>query len=205
MYEEILRNLRQAYDQRVEERDSIEVAGWKVAEREAFLKLLLKENKIQLLEIGPGPGVHAKCFQEKGLEVFCVDLSPEMVRRCSKKGLEACEMDFLHLGFSQSEFDAVYAMNCLLHVPRENLSQALEEIYRVLRVKGLFYWGQYGGVEQAGIYEGDHYRPKRFFSFLEDDPLQETAEKYFEITSFKTIELDTEENFHFQALTLRKK
>jgi SAM-dependent methyltransferase len=205
MYEEIIQNLRKAYDQRVEERDSKEVIGWKVAEREAFLMLLMKEDKTRLLEIGSGPGVHAKFFQERGLEVVCIDLSPEMVRRCSEKGLEAYEMDFLNLGFPSSEFEAVYAMNCLLHVPRENLSQALEEIDRVLRMKGLFYWGQYGGVEQAGIYEGDHYRPKRFFSFIRDDQLQETAKEYFEIYSFKTIELETEENFHFQALALRKK
>jgi SAM-dependent methyltransferase len=204
MYEEIIRNLRTAYDQRVEERDSKEVLNWKVEEREAFLKLLLQENKTRLLEIGTGPGVHAKYFQERGLEVVCIDLSPEMVKRCNEKGLKAYEMDFQHLAFPESEFEAIYAMNCLFHVPRENLSRALQEIYRVLRVKGLFYWGQYGGVEQAGVYEEDHYRPKRFFSFLRDDQLKKTAEGYFKIYSFKTIELETEENFHFQVLTLRK-
>jgi hypothetical protein len=73
-----------------------------------------------------------------------------------------------------------------------------------LRQKGLFYLGQYGGVEQDGVYEGDHYEPKRYFSFVSDEMILDLVMEFFEIINFKIIELDEEEDFHFQSLILRK-
>jgi SAM-dependent methyltransferase len=204
MYDKIISDLRQSYNHKVEERDSKELAPWKEQERDRFLALLLKEGFTRLAEIGAGTGLHGKFFQERGIQVVCMDLSPEMVKRCSEKGLEAYVMDFLHLDFPQSSFDAAFAMNCLLHVPQENLIQALRGIRCILRKNGLFYWGQYGGVEQDGIYEGDHYEPKRYFSFLTDALLLKLAQEVFEIVSFRAFELEEEEKFHFQSLVLRK-
>jgi hypothetical protein len=40
-----------------------------------------------------------------------------MVARCRDKGLDAQVMDFSQLNFPAQSFDAVHAMNCLLHVP----------------------------------------------------------------------------------------
>jgi SAM-dependent methyltransferase len=204
MYEKIISDLRQSYDRKVEERDRKEIAPWKDRERKHFLSLVLDEGCSRLLEVGAGTGLHGKFFQDQGLQVVCVDLSPEMVKRCEEKGLEAYLMDFLHLDFPKSSFDAVFAMNCLLHVPKDNLPQVLEEIYRILRGKGLFYWGQYGGVDKDGVYEGDHYEPKRYFSFITDEWLMILAQELFDVVSFKTIELEEEEEFHFQSLVLRK-
>jgi SAM-dependent methyltransferase len=204
MYEKIIADLRQSYDRKVEERDRKKMAPWKDRERKHFLSLVLDDGYSRLLEIGAGTGLHGKFFQEQGLQVVCMDLSPEMVKRCLEKGLEAYLMDFTHLDFPRSSFDAVFAMNCLLHVPKENLPQVLEEIHRILCKKGLFYWGQYGGVDQEGVYEGDHYEPKRYFSFLEDELLLTLAQKFFNVVSFQAIELEEEETFHFQSLVMRK-
>jgi len=70
MYERILNDLRQAYDCKAEERDGREIASWKVEERQLFLSLLQEEGKKNLLEIGAGPGIHGRFFQESGLESF---------------------------------------------------------------------------------------------------------------------------------------
>jgi SAM-dependent methyltransferase len=204
MYEKIISDLRQSYDRNVEEREKKELAPWKEQERKSFLSLVLDKNYSKLLDIGAGTGLHGKFFQDHGLQVVCVDLSPEMVKRCLEKGLEAYTMDFLHLDFPPNNFDAVFAMNCLLHLPKEKLLQALKEIHRVMRKNGLFYWGQYGGVERDGIYEGDHYEPKRYFSFLTDELLIKLAQELFKVASFKAIELEEEEDFHFQSFVLRK-
>ncbi len=204
MYDKIISELRRSYDRMVEERDRKEIAPWKDQVRKDFLSRLLDQKCDRLLDIGAGTGLHGKFFQDHGMQVVCVDLSPEMVKRCLEKGLESYEMDFLHLDFQRNHFDAVFAMNCLLHLPKDNLFQALKEIHRILRKNGLFYWGQYGGVEREGIYEGDHYEPKRYFSFITDELLQITAQKFFEVVSFKAIELDEEEDFHYQSMILRK-
>ena len=204
MVDDILLNLRKAYDRMVDERDGKQVMDWKKGECESFLSLLRSENKNRFLEIGAGTGVHGKFFQDEGMAVVCTDLSPEMVKRCSEKGLEAYEMDFLNIDFPANSFEAVFAMNCLLHVPRGTLPKILSNLQGLLEKNGLFYWGQYGGVEQEGTYEDDHYRPKRFFSFISDDQLKAVVQEYFEIVEFKKIKLGEEDDFHFQALVLRK-
>jgi SAM-dependent methyltransferase len=204
MYDKIISDLRQSYDRKVEERDRKELALWKDQERKKFLSLLVQEGRSRLLEIGAGTGLYGKFFQDYGMQVVCTDLSPEMVQRCSQKGLEAYVMDFLHLDFPENSFDAVFAMNCLLHVPQSDLPLTLKGIHGLLRKNGLFYWGQYGGVEQDGIYEGDHYEPKRYFSFITDEKITELVQELFQVVSFKTIELEEEENFHFQSMTVRK-
>lgn len=204
MYKQIIADLRRSYDRRVEERDRKEITPWKDRERKHFLSLVLDEGYSRLVEIGAGTGLHGKFFQDQGMQVVCVDLSLGMVKRCAEKGLETYLMDFLHLAFPQGSFDTVFAMNCLLHVPKDYLSEVLKEIHRILRRKGLFYWGQYGGADKDGIYEGDHYEPKRYFSFLADELLIIMAQELFEVVSFETIELEEEEDFHFQSLVLRK-
>jgi len=204
MYEKIISDLRRSYDHKAEERDNKEITPWKDQVRMEFLSLLRQESCKKLLDIGAGTGLHGKFFHDYGIQVVCTDLSPEMVKRCSEKGLDAYIMEFTHLSFPANSFDAVFAMNCLLHVPKEDLPRALEEVHRLLRRNGYFYWGQYGGQDQSGVYEGDHYEPKRYFSFLTDSQLMEVAQKTFQVMSFKTIELEEEEDLHYQSLVLRR-
>jgi SAM-dependent methyltransferase len=204
VYEQIIDELRRSYDGMVEERDRKEIAAWKMEERQHFLSLLQKEGKKKLLEIGAGTGVHGKFFQDSGLEVICTDLSPEMVKRCRKKGLSAYAMDFLTLGFPDGSFEAVYALNCLLHVSKRDLPRVLGAVRGLLQSDGLFYWGQYGGIEREGPWPGDHYEPKRFFSFLTDDQIREIATRLFELVSFKQVQLEGDDDFHFQSMVLRR-
>ena len=205
MYRRVIRNLRRAYDLKVDERDQSEVASWKKQERQAFLERLHAEGARTLLEIGAGPGVHGKFFQEKGFEVVCTDLSPAMIARCREKGLPAYVMDFLNLDFPPGSFDSVFAMNCLLHVPKEDLPRVLGVIHEILKPGGLFYLGQYGGEEYAGTLTEDHYRPKRFYSFLTDESIQQMCTALFERLSFKSVSLPGEDEQHFQSLILQRK
>ena len=202
MYDQVIENLRIAYDRKVAEREGREPIAWKAAERGDFLALLQNEGKQKLLEVGAGTGLHGQFFQDNGIDVICTDLSPNMVACCREKGLLAYTMDFLNLDFPAGSFEAVFAMNCLLHVPRLELPQVLAATEELLRPKGLFYWGQYGGIEQEGVYEQDHYTPKRFFSFLTDEQIKDYAAQYFEQLSFNSIALE-DDNMHYQGMVLR--
>jgi SAM-dependent methyltransferase len=204
MYDQVIADLRQAYDLKVDERDQKEVTPWQREQRDRFLSLLQVENKRKLLEIGAGTGVHGKFFQDSGLAVICTDLSSEMVKRCQQKGLTAYGMDFLHLDFPAKSFDAVYAMKCLLHVPRSDLPRVLGLIQNVLKLDGLFYLGQYGGVEREGVWSEDHYEPKRFFSFLPDAEMERVVGEFFEVVEWKQIPLAEDTGMHFQSMILRK-
>lgn len=205
MYDHIKANLRRAYDMKVEEREGKSTANWKAAARREFLTLLQMEGRCTLLEIGTGTGVHGLFFQENGLEVVCTDLSPAMVAAAQAKGLDAREMDFNNLDFPPDSFDAVFAMNCLLHVPHANFGEVLTSVRRVLKPGGVFFIGQYGGHDEEAVYADDHYEPKRFFAFWTDEQIQTEAEKVFRVETFKTIALDDAgETLNFQTLVLRR-
>ncbi|WP_211207279.1 class I SAM-dependent DNA methyltransferase [Stackebrandtia nassauensis] len=199
-YESIKAELRRSYDASAEERDTMDDLPWKQPERERFLVELRAHKATSLLEIGAGHGVSGRFYADNGLAVTCVDMSPELVERCRAKGLDAQVMDFAELDFPEASFDAVFGMNCLLHVPRANLKAVLKSVRRVLRPGGLFYWGQYGGDSHEGVFEEDHHEPKRFFSLLTDEDIQTEAARVFDVLDFHTLEFA--DNRGYQALIL---
>lgn len=204
-YDDVIPTLKQAYDNHAGERDEAELADWKIVEREHFLALLQSEGKRSLLEIGAGPGHFGAFFRDRGLDVTCTDLSPEMVRLCRQKGLTAHVMDFLHLDFPPVSFDAVFALNCLLHVPGVDLDRVLAAVQRLLQPGGLFFYGVYGGHSFEGVWPEDHHNPKRYFVFYPDDELRRRVAGRFDEVSFRVIQLEDDRESHFQSLTLRPK
>jgi SAM-dependent methyltransferase len=196
-------NLILSYDRQAEQRDKSEIENWKVTERSTFLTLLKSERKQSLLEIGAGHGRDSKFFQEKGFQVTCIDLSPEMVKLCQQKGLNARVMDMIDLDFPDHSFDAIYSLNSLLHLPKNELPTVLRNIRRVLKTNGLFFLGMYGGYDFEGIRETDSYNPKRFFSFHSDEGLKQFVTESFTLLSFKQI-VSGDGDLHFQSLTLTK-
>ena len=202
-YKQLKANLVHVYNQQAAERNKREIDDWKAVERAHFLSFLQKENKQTLLEIGAGPGRDSLFFLEQGLQVTCIDLSPKMIELCLQKGIDAHVMDMIHLDFEHSSFDAIYALNSFLHLPKDEFPIVLENVCNVLRPTGLFYLGTYGGFEFADIWEKDFYEPKRFFSFHSDENLKKILADMFEILYFKRIEFE-EGELSFQSAILRK-
>ena len=126
-YDEVVPNLRRAYDAMVAEREGKTLYSWKVAERARFLAMVQAEGKKSLLEIGVGTGRDSLFFQTQGLRVTATDLSPAMVARCREKGIDAQVVDFATLDqhFRADHFEAIYAVNCLLLSCPPNLASHL--------------------------------------------------------------------------------
>jgi SAM-dependent methyltransferase len=202
-HRDVVEGLRTAYDGAVARRDQMAKTPWKIAERTAFLHRIQSENARRLLEVGAGTGEDSAAFQASGLEVTATDLSPAMAARCRERGLDAREMDVLHLDFPPGWFDAAYSLNCLLHMPDADLPAALESIAAVLRPGGLFFLGVYGAdVSRQGPDDPNDYQPPRFFSFRTDDQIEGFARRCFGIEDFHRVPLGAGE--HFQSLTLRR-
>jgi SAM-dependent methyltransferase len=203
-YEQIILDLRLAYDRAAKQRAAMEDAPWKQAERERFLVRLRGAGARTLLEIGAGHGVSSRFFQDNGLRVVCTDLSPELVQRSRAAGLHARVMDFRKPDFPDSSFDALFAMNCLLHVPLAELPAVLRSLHAVLRPGGLFYWGQYGGSHFEGNLDSDTYEPRRFFSSLTEDEIKQFASQRFDVIDFKRIGGSRDEPASYHGLILRR-
>lgn len=155
------------------------------------------------MDIGSGPGQHSKYFKDKDLQVTCIDISPNMVDACKARGIEAYEMDLYSLNFEEETFDAIWSMNCLLHVPKSSLGSVLHNIKKIMKSGGYFYLGVYGGYDFEGIWEEDSYIPNRFFSFYPDEEIKEVVRKEFEIISFDVIPMEGMRN-DYQSIILRK-
>lgn len=195
--------LRRAYAQQAGSRDQRSIQPWKIEERQRFLQRLQAAGAVSLLEIGSGTGQDAEFFAANGLQVLATDLTPENVAACRQKGLQARVMDVCKLDLPDAQFDSVFSLNCLLHLPKTEFPKALREISRVLKPGGLFYLGLYGGNDSEGIYEEDTYEPKRFFSFWSDEALRNELEKAFEVLEFRTLALEDEGGLTFQSVSLR--
>lgn len=197
--------LRQTYDKYAQAREDSPREQWKIDERLRFFDMLQRENKHDLLEVGSGNGLDSLFFQDTGLNVTCVDLSPAMVELCRKKGLNAHVMDMARLDFPGESFDAIYSMNSLLHLRKSELPAVLMSMSALLREGGLVYVGVFGGVDSEHVWADDYYTPKRFFSFFTDEGLQQQVCQVFEPLYFRPVYHDPQGLLHFQSMIARKK
>jgi SAM-dependent methyltransferase len=202
-YEQIVQELKSSYDEMALARSQSVIFPWKAAERERFLKELPREQKTTLLELGAGHGQDGLYFSDHGISVVCVDISSEMVRLCRSKGLEAYQADFLDMPFTPCSFDAVYAMNSLLHVPIPQIRKVLGIIRSLLRPGGLFYYGVYGGKNFEGVWQEDACEKKRFYCYFSDAELLRLVSDLFEVVYFRRVPVERRHGLHFQSLILR--
>ena len=202
-YQRVIAGLRAAYGPGpAAMRDGWAKEDFKAQERRRFLDLLRERGAASLLEVGAGPGHDSLYFQDHGLRVLCTDLSPDMVERCKAKGLDARVADFLHLGVPSASFDAVYALNCLLHVPTPDLPRVLQALSEVLVPGGLLYVGTWGGENQEGPVADPRYPVPRFFAFRTDEAMRHLLTGQFDLLSFAAF--DRGDNGHFQSFILQK-
>lgn len=179
--------------------------AWKVASRETFADLAIAESKKSLLELGAGAGLDSAYFTTRGLDVLATDISPEMVEACQKRGVEAQMLDLYDLSDLHRQFDAIYSMNVLLHVPKSDIDRVLRTIHDTLTPGGIFFYGVYGGIERETVFtDPKRMNLPRFFSFLADKTLIDFVSPHFEVIDSNAIDVgDSDIGLHFQSLLLR--
>ncbi len=204
MNQRIKQNLKSVYDRHAKTRDGHERPEWKNREREYAFLAFRKNGCTRLLEIGAGTGQDSLYFQEKGFEVYAIDLSDEHVKCCLDKGVTAYVMDLSKMAFDSASFDCIYSINCFLHISKSDLQKALEEAHRVLMPKGLFYLGVYGGKDFEGNMKWkDYYDEERFFAFYEFINYKSILGRFFTIVDAREIPLSVDLLFH--AFLLKKR
>ncbi len=196
-------NIIDAYENSIQRRIKAKKQQWKIRERKIFLSYLQNEKKRNLLEIGAGVGQDSLYFKKHGLKVSASDISLAHVIQCKKRGLRASVLDVYDLSKLQKKYDAIYALNSILHVPKKDFELILKKIKKSLKPSGLFYLGMYGGINFEGIYEEDHCKPKRFFSFYCTQDILVIVQKYFHLEYFRHI-TPFKDGGTFQSIILRK-
>lgn len=137
----------------------------------SFLDAFAKQSGKDVLNVGSGPGRDGVLLKQRGKSVTCLDASEVMLDRCRSRGLTAVRGDFLALPFLNGSFDAVWAYTSLLHVPKDRIGIALNEIQRVLIDDGIFALGMIEGSWE-GYRESSGIAQPRWFSFYGCDELE---------------------------------
>src|SRR3954449_2449018 len=102
-----------------------------------FLALLSPGAAI--LELGCGAGVDTAEMLAQGFDVSPTDGSPEMAAEASRRLGRPVGTLLFHDLDAVEAYDGVWANACLLHVPRNELGQILQLIWRALKSGGAFY------------------------------------------------------------------
>lgn len=176
---DVTERLRRAYDAGAAGRDETSAPDWKRRLRDEFRDRILDEGARTLVEFGAGVGHDSLSFEQAGLDVLAFDLSPEMVRRCRQKGINAKIADVRTFDTRIAMTDAIWTMNCLLHVPNSELPDVLTRFCSVLRPGGLFFCGTWGGDDEEGVLANDSHDPPRFFSLRSAATLRAMLERDF--------------------------
>ncbi len=192
-----------SYENHASERESNAPDEFRAQERHEFLEYLRREKRDNILEIGCGPGHDAKFFQECGFRIVAVDNTPTMVRLTKEKGVRANVLDCYNIDQIAELFDAVYSVNCLLHIPQSDIKHILDLIAARLNHKGLMYLGLWGGEDFEGIWPQDKYEPKRFFSFRTPETLLRVIYQSFRIEYYRRIE--PRDGVFFNSIIARKR
>ncbi|MFC6954112.1 class I SAM-dependent methyltransferase [Halorubellus litoreus] len=91
----------------------------------------------RILDVGCGPGTDTATFREHDYDVVGFDLTAAFLDRAT----DAVDAPFVRgdmrtLPFKSNAFDGIWASASLLHVPRSDAPNTLEEFHRVLDAPG---------------------------------------------------------------------
>ena len=155
---------------------------------ESFLSYLPGSSLI--LDLGCGSGRDAKNFTERGYKVIGIDLSEKLLAIASKNAPKADFrlMDITDLDFSDNYFNGVWAAGSLLHIPKKDIPDVTEGIYRILKPEGILYVSVKEGtgevIKSDKIYGG----VEKFWSFFQEGKL----ESILETSGFTILESTTD-------------
>jgi len=154
-----------------------------------------------ILDAGCGSGRDALYFASRGYQVTAFDYSPTLVNLATKlTGQEVLNLSFQDLAF-EDQFNGIWACSSLMHVPLDEMHDALFKLSRAIKVDGVMYASFIYGT-------GEHNRHGRLFVDLDEDGCGELIKLHPElavIRCWKTSDLRPgRENEKWLNLLIRK-
>ena len=123
-----------------------------------------------ILDFGCGAGRDTKYFLSRGYQVDAIDGSEQLCRIASEyTGIKVRQMLFQELD-EKEKYDGIWACASILHLPKKQLREVLENMYAALKSEGRIYtsfkYGEFEG-ERNGRYFTD-FTTDTFKDFIHD-------------------------------------
>jgi len=92
-----------------------------------------------ICDLGCGPGQIARYLHRQGAEALGVDLSPRMIAEARRLNpdIPFHEGNMLSLPDADNSWGGIAAFYCIIHIPREQVADALREMRRVIKSGGV--------------------------------------------------------------------
>ena len=128
-----------------------------------------------ILDAGCGSGRDTLYFASRGYQVTAFDYAPALVDLANKlTGQEVLQLSFQNLDF-KDQFRGVWACSSLLHVPMEDMHDAISRLSRSMKVDGVLYASfKYGS--------GEKNRDGRLCVDLDEEGADDLIEQHPELT-----------------------
>jgi SAM-dependent methyltransferase len=110
-----------------------------------------------ILDLGCGPGRDLARFRDLGYVAVGLDGAEAFVRMAREhSGCEVLHQDFLGLDLADERFDGVFANASLFHVPSQELSRVLGELWASVKSGGALFSSNPHGSNREG-WSGERY------------------------------------------------
>lgn len=140
--QKILEQTKESYNQIADHFSVTRVWPWKVMEN--FFSFLKEKDNI--LDVGCGNGRLYEATKDKNIEYVGIDNSEKLIEKAQNRfmiqdsKLKFQVADALNLRFQNEEFNAVFLMAILPHIPSQELQlQVLRNAHRVLKKEGYLF------------------------------------------------------------------
>lgn len=97
------------------------------------------ESKGRACDLGCGPGQVARYLHGRGVDIFGIDLSPMMVENARKANpnIEFQQGNMRKLDLADGSLAGIAAFYSIIHIPRDEVTEVLKELRRVLQPDGI--------------------------------------------------------------------
>lgn len=128
-----------------------------------------------ICDMGCGPGQIARYLHSQGVKVCGVDLSPAMVEQAQglNPDISFQQGDMLTLAdVADNAYGGIAAFYSIVHIPRQKMVPALQELKRVLRPKGMLLLAFHIGQEIKHLDEWWEKKVSVDFLFFETEEVK---------------------------------
>lgn len=155
----------------------------------------------EVCEIGCGPGQIARYLKDRGVNMRGIDLSAEMVRCASRLNPDISFVpgDMLALDLPRDSLAGIVSFYAVIHLKREDVTRALQEMGRAMRPGGRLLVSFHGG-------EGELHRDEWYGQPVSIDVTLMTREEmlgYLMTAGFDEVMISEREPYEFEYPTQR--
>ena len=132
-----------------------------------------------ICDLGCGPGQIARYLHRQGVHTLGVDLSPRMVAEAQRLNPEIHfhQGDMLALPDADHSWGGIAAFYCIIHIPRNQVVDALRELKRVLKPGGVLLVTFHIGQEIKHLDEWWEKSVNLDFAFYETEEMETWLEE----------------------------